>query len=92
MKVETAEMQFIEDDEGRRWICVPQDDNDIAVHRFGSIEELHAYMIEDGYLTPNPLEKALAELRKLNSMAFLAEHDENQIKDIIRTLYEDTTE
>ena len=92
MKVETAELQFIREDCGRRYF-IPGKDNDVMSTQYKTPELLYAYLLRSGNIAPaNPLEKALAELRKLNSMAFLAEHDKNQIKALMRTLYAEATE
>ena len=57
MKVETAELQFIRDDKGRRnFITEESGDRVLAVR---TPEEAHEWLVHHKRLTPNPLEKAL---------------------------------
>lgn len=87
MKVETAELQFIRDDSGRRWF--PGNWNNVQWHKEGTLEEMYTYLIDEGHIiTPNPLEKALKELNNTNMAVYV---DRKRAEKIMRTLYEEAT-
>jgi len=63
MKIETAELQFIRDDNDRCWF--PGNSNHVEWYKEGTLEQLYAYMIDKGYIiTLDPLEEALEAVEK----------------------------
>jgi len=74
MKIETAEMKFIRDNQGVRWFLGSQDFDVVWKSSNNNAEALYAMLTERGLLTPDPLEEALVDIEKLIFRVGLWEH------------------
>ena len=84
-------IECIRDDDGDLWYP-RRDAHVIRWHKKGTLEELHDYLVADGHITPDPLEKALESLNA--GLSFPPEKNQLTITklkadEIIRTLYEE---
>ena len=90
MKIETAELQFIRDDYGRRWVYGDQP----SYHwSYANMTRAKAYekLVTMGYLTPDPLEEALKALYKLKSNYGWHDKGYGQVASIVHKLAADLT-
>ena len=94
IKVEEATLQFIVDDKGHRWFVKGKPDDYMLR---GRADELYDFLVEQGYITPDALEKALEAVDNLVSewetdhSYGLASFFSDSIKNAMRTLYEEAT-
>jgi len=89
MKIEEATLQFIRDDEGRRNFCDHEEGDWCS---FKTAEKLYIWLVECGYLTPDPLQEALDAVDKNAENEHYSDTtwvSSKKAKAIVRKLYED---
>ena len=84
----TTLVEYLIDDSGLEWLILPK--RHTALLKGYTLEEAHKFLVENGHLTPDPLEKALEAVAEL--FIVLPAPAEPHVVDIIRNLAEELTD